>query len=281
MADTLVNVTLLEELINPQVMADMVGAELEYKLRATEFFRVDRTLTGRAGDSITIPAWKYIGPAQDLPENTQGEVTEMQTEDISYSIKKAVKNVALTDEAVLSGYGDPVGEATKQLRMSIQDKIDNDAVELLGEIDSTLGLVHTATTHLSYDSVVEAVDLLREEEQGAAKYLLINHTTAKNIRLDPQFYDRSALNVPDILGTGIIGAISGCWAVISNKLTDTRSYILTPECLTVFMKRDINIERERQMLFKRTIIGSDCHFVVAIEDYTKIVAIEHKNVILP
>ena len=50
-------VTLLEQLINPEVMADMISAELEKKLRATQFYRVDRTLTGRAGNTITVPTW--------------------------------------------------------------------------------------------------------------------------------------------------------------------------------------------------------------------------------
>jgi len=39
------------------------------------------------------------------------------------------------------------------------------------------------------------------------------------------------------------------------------------------MKRDIMVEREREMSYKRTKIGSDAHYVIAIEDYDKIVAI--------
>lgn len=38
--------TKLDSLINPQVMADMIRAELEKKLRATQFFKINRTLTG-------------------------------------------------------------------------------------------------------------------------------------------------------------------------------------------------------------------------------------------
>lgn len=271
-------VTLLENLINPQVMADMISAELEKKLRATQFFKVERTLVGRAGDTVTIPTWKYIGEAADLAENEQGTVTEMKTEDISYTVKKAVKNVQLTDEAVLSGYGDPVGEATRQLRMSIEDKMDSDGIALLEAIDSTKGHVHTITTAIDYNAVIDALDLMPKdnEEQGINATLLANSKTVKALRQNPKWIERQTMLGDNLLTTGVVGSIAGCNVVISNKLTDKRSYILTPQCLTAFMKRDVTIETERQMLNKRTLIGSDCHYVIAIEDYDKIVAIEHK-----
>ena len=269
-------VTLLSDLINPQVMGDMISAELEKKLRATDFYRVDRTLVGRAGDTITVPSWLYIGPAADLAENQQGEISDMHTVDVSYTVKKAVKNVSLTDEAVLSGYGDPVGEATKQLRMSIQDKMDDDGIALLKGIDSSNGHVHTiASGAITYDDIIDAMDLMEQfkEEQGTTAYLLVNHATAKNIRKSPQFVELPTAMRDQVIATGVVGSIAGCSIIISNKLSDKEAYILTPECFTAFMKREVNVENERQMLFKRTIIGSDCHYVIAIEDYDKLVAI--------
>ena len=267
---------MLDNLINPQVMADMVSAELEKKLRAKQFYKVDRTLTGRAGNTITVPTWLYIGPAKDLPENQQGEVSEMKTKDIEYTVKKAVKNVSLTDEAVLSGFGDPIGEATRQLRMSIQDKMDSDGIALLQGITKDKGhVLELADGNITYEDVIEGLDLLIKdnEEQGITAFLMINHTTAKKIRKSPQFIERESLLGDKALTSGVVGVIAGCGVVISNKLTANEAYILTPDCLTAFMKRDINIERERQMLNKRTLIGSDCHYVIAIEDYDKIVGL--------
>ena len=210
------NTTLLAQLINPQVMADMISHELEKKLRATQFYKVDRTLTGRAGNTVTIPTWKYIGPAEDLPENEQGSIAEMHTKDVEYTVKKAVKNVRLTDESVLSGFGDPVGEATRQLRMAIQDKMDDDGIELLEAITTSDGHVHTAAGELNYDEVVEALDLLKLEEQGTTLFLMVNHTTVKKLRKDERFVDRQSQLGDTIIATGVIGSIAGCNVLISN-----------------------------------------------------------------
>ena len=270
------NTTLLEDLINPQVMGDMVSAELEKKLRATQFYRVDRTLTGRAGDTITIPTWKYIGPAEHLPENEQGSITQMETKDVSYTVKKAVKNVALTDEAVLSGYGDPIGEATRQLRMSIQDKMDYDGIALFQAITPAIGNVLQLTTGaITYADIIDALHMLERdnEEQGINCFLLANHETVKTMRKSPEFLDVGGALRDRTLTTGAVGTLAGAQIIISNKLTENEAYLLTPQCLTAFMKRDINIERERQMLYKRTIVGSDCHYVIAIEKYDKLVAL--------
>lgn len=268
------NVTLLENLINPIVMSDMISAELEKKLRATQFYKVDKTLVGRAGDTITVPAWKRIGMAEDVAENAQVPSRKMETKDISYTVKKAAIEVTLTDEAVLSGYGDPVGETNRQLRVSIQEKMEDDGVKLLQGIDAANGLLYETADPIGYSTIVEALDLLKTEEQGENLFILVNQAGIKTLRKDDKFYDRMTAAGDKVFITGVVGMVAGCQVLISNRLNNGEAYILTPQCLTAFMKRDINLETEREMSFKRTKIGTDAHYVIAVEDYSKIVAIK-------
>lgn len=138
------------------------------------------------------------------------------------------------------------------------------------------GHVHTITGGtITYEDIIDALYMMEKyrEEQGINAYLLVSPATAKDIRKSPQFLELPTPLRDHTITTGAIGQIAGCNIVISKKLTDNEAYILTPQCLTAFMKRDINIERERQMLFKRTLIGSDCHYVIAIEDYDRLVAL--------
>lgn len=276
--------TKLEQLINPEVMADIISAELPNALRATGFMKVDSTLTGRAGNTITIPRYGYIGAATDLAEGeTSTDIAQLTTTDEEYTVKKAVKNVQLTDEAVLSGYGDPVGEATKQLKMSIKDKVDDDGVLLLEGIkESTAGALYykDTATALSYAFLVEALDMLPTEEQGEDLYLLVNKKGIKQLRLDPRFIENTALGDKTV-STATVGMIAGCKVVISEKIKDNLSggigYIMRPNSLTVFLKRDTAVERERNVLNKTTLISVDKHYVVAIEDLSKIVKLEYKS----
>jgi N4-gp56 family major capsid protein len=258
-------------------MSLMIYEGLDKKLRATQFYKIDRTLTGRAGDTITVPYYHYTGPARDLPENEQGEVDELMTSYKQYTVKKAVKNFNLTDESVLSGHGDPMGHAVTHLHDSIYDKMEIDGIEALDDIDSANGHVHTISGNIEYGDIIDALDLMPKdnEEQGINATLLIHNSTAKVLRQNPRWIERQSMLGDNILASGVVGSIAGCAVVISKRVPETRSYILTPECMTAFMKRDINVETERQMLWKRTLVGSDCHYVVAIEDYDKIVAIEH------
>jgi len=269
-------VTQLNDLINPQVMADMIDAELDKQLKATNFYKIEKTLQGRAGDTITVPSWLYIGMAEDVPENAPVPLRQMKTESISYTVKKAALDVTLTDESVLSGYGDPVGQTNKQLRMSIQDRMEQDGIELLQGITPTTGHVLTLTSGaITYEDVVDALGMMEQysEEQGIVSYLMVNSETAKTIRKSPQFIELPSPLRDQVLLTGVIGSISGASIVISNRLTDKEAYILTPQCLTAFMKRDINLITQYEMEYRRTRIGVDCHYVIALEDFDRVVAI--------
>ena len=264
MADT----TFLIDLINPQVMATMISAELPKKLRARGYMRVDPTLTGRAGDTITIPRYKYIGEATDLAEGAEGTPVKLETEDVDYTVKKAAKFVTLTDEAVLSGYGDPVGEATRQLRMSIEDKIDSDGLSVLGTLSAERTIPGTGT--LDFDLICEAVDLMDNDEPGEAMTLLVSSKGLSELRKDSRFNDGGAL-ADQLTQTGVVGLIAGCRVVNWKKLADNTAFVLKNEALTVFVKRNVTIESARNIMNKTSTISADEHYLVAVEDESKIV----------
>ena len=61
-------VTKLQDMVDPQVLADMISAELEKCNKIFTISRVDRTLVGRPGSTITVPKFEYIGDADDVAE---------------------------------------------------------------------------------------------------------------------------------------------------------------------------------------------------------------------
>lgn len=273
--------TQLSNIINPEVMADMISAKLPKALKAKGFMKVDTTLTGKAGNTITVPQYAYIGEAADLAEGAAGTVTQLTATEKEYTIKKAVKNVELTDEAVLSGYGDPVGEVTRQLTMAIEDKIDSDGIAVLEAITSSTpagaNYVTSTETAYNYNMVCDGLDALpNSEDEGEDLYLLIPKAGIKALRRDDRFIDK---NNGEMLGTGVVGSVAGCKVVVSAKLSDTSkaAYIMRPDALTAFIKRDVTLETDRNVLNKKTLFSADEHFVVAIEDLNKIVKVVHSG----
>ena len=266
--------TKLANIINPEVMADMISAELPNALQVTGIYKVDRTLSGKAGNTITVPQWAYIGAAEDVAEGAESTVATMTATDKEYTVKKAVKNVEVTDEAVLSGYGDPKGEAAKQLRMAIADKVDNDGMALLAGItSSTSGAqISSAATGLGYFAVADAVDMFNDESQNGEKILLVNRAGLKALRKD--IIGSSNAGVADMANSDV-NMVAGCRVVISNKITGTnRAYVLKPGAITAFIKRDVAVETDRDVTHKKTLISADEHYTCAIEDMSKIVVIE-------
>ena len=61
-------VTMMSNVVNPEVMGDMIGAKVEAMLKVTKYAKVDTTLQGVAGDTKTVPSWNFIGEAVDVAE---------------------------------------------------------------------------------------------------------------------------------------------------------------------------------------------------------------------
>nr|DAS71688.1 MAG TPA: major capsid protein [Caudoviricetes sp.]DAS72574.1 MAG TPA: major capsid protein [Caudoviricetes sp.]DAT30378.1 MAG TPA: major capsid protein [Caudoviricetes sp.]DAT82958.1 MAG TPA: major capsid protein [Caudoviricetes sp.]DAV26522.1 MAG TPA: major capsid protein [Caudoviricetes sp.] len=281
--------TKIANLVNPQVMGDMVAAKLPKKLRVAPFATIDRTLVGVPGNTITVPSYTYIGDAEDVNEGVEAGVVTLGTSTKTATIKKAMKAVELTDEAVLSGYGDPVGNAENQLALAVASKIDNDALDAL--LATNTRKYDSKTKAISYDVIVDAIDLF-EEEVNTEKVMFVNPKQVTTLRKDPNFI--SADKYPaNVVMTGEIGTIANTRIVPTKKVKlDTTSAFYTcpiiklthddeteqdTAALTVYLKRDPNVEVDRKSLKRTTEISIDEFYTVAVSDDSKVVLAEIKK----
>ena len=280
--------TMIADLINPQVMADMISAKIESKIVVAPFAKVDTTLVGTPGDTITVPQYAYIGDAEDIAEGIAAETVKLTASTSQVKVKKAMKAVELTDEAVLSGYGNPVGETNNQLAKSVASKVDVDAMAALQGAQ----LVYDGSaSQIKYSGVVDAIDLF-DEEVNTDKVIFVNPKQVTQLRKDTDFI--SADKYPgNVIMTGEIGMIANCRVVPSKKvpLDEGGANYLCPivklnnddeteedaAAITVYLKRDTNVETERVSLARKTDISVDKHYAVALSNTSKVVLAKFKK----
>jgi len=262
--------TILSGLINPQVMAQMISAGLPAMLKFAPLAKVDNTLVGQAGNTITVPKFAYIGDAEDVAEGIAMGTTVLTASSTTATVKKAGKAVEITDESALSGYGDPVGEATKQLKMSIASKVDVDCITALKGATLTYDGI---AGKIAYAGIVNAVDKFVEEDYEQ-KYLYVHPAQITTLRLDADFKDINQYPLQTVM-TGVIGAIAGCQVIPSKRislnagLTGYEDLIVKAGALTIYMKKDVDVESDRDILAKTTVISADEHYVAVLSDASK------------
>lgn len=234
--------TKLENMVNPEVMAPMVSAKLEAAMKFAPLATIDRTLQGKPGDTVTLPKYAYIGDAEDVGEGEAIPIEKMATSTTKVSVKKAGKGVELTDESVLSGYGDPMGEAVNQLGLSIANKLDNDVLAVLDNIISAM-TVGDGTATLTSNFIADALVKFGEDIDGE-KVLLIAPAQLAELRKSEDWIKATDIGA-DIIIKGTVGMIHGCQVVLSNKIKAENgaytNYIVKPGALAIYLKRDTEL----------------------------------------
>ena len=278
--------TMIADLINPQVMADMISAKIPTKLVVAPFAKVDTTLAGRPGNTITVPQYAYIGDAVDIAEGIAAETVKLETSTADVTVKKAMKAVELTDEAVLSGYGNPVGETNNQLAKAIASKVDADAMAAL---QGAQLIYDGSASVIKYTGVVDAIDKF-DEEVNTDKVIFVHPKQVTQLRKDSDFISADKYT-GDVVMTGEIGKIANCRVVASKRVPDDGSNYLCPivklnndaeteedaPALTIYLKRDTNVETDRVSLARKTDISVDKHYAVALSNTSKVVLAKFKK----
>lgn len=239
--------TKLADLFVPEVIAQEVEQKLIDKLVMEQFMEVDTTLQGRAGDTVTLPSFQYIGDAEDVAEGEAIPTSKLAHSTRQATIKKIGKGVPVTDEAVLSGYGDPIGEATSQLAVAIKSKLDADTQAML-DTDVKGGMtVGDGSAELDDALISKALVKFGEDIEGQM-VCPINPDQLASLR-DNNFFIPASEIAADVRVNGSLGSIHGVQFVIRNRVKANEgkinNYIIKGKPIKYLLKRDVLVETER------------------------------------
>ena len=282
--------TMMANMINPEVMGDMINAKIEALAKLTPYAKVDTTLVGVPGDTKTVPSWNYIGDAEDVAEGAEVGLTQMTAASTTFTIKKAMKAVGITQEAINSGLGNPVGQAEHQLAKSIVGKVDNDLLDTA--LKATVAVDTGAV--ISYEGVVSAVTKFEDEEDGIEKVMFISPKQEAQLLIDPLFTSADRFTA-GVAVNGAIGKIAGCWVKKSNKIKAKSGVFTCPiikleadnaeteytedelPALTIFLKKDVSVDHEWFPKKQQHDITAAKYYGVALTNDAKVVLAKFKE----
>ena len=242
--------TKLQNLLDPQVLGAYLDVKLIDKIKLAPIAEVNRELEGRPGSTITFPKWGYIGDAADLAEGAALSYTDIAESTVEIKVKKVAKGVSITDEAVLSGYGNPVEQIGQQLLTAVASKIEADMYDAVkNEKKATRDTVgcfqhqYNKTAGFTKEDIIDMRAKFGEDQEGEM-VLFVNPAEFAKLAKDKDFVQ---IQQGAQIISGEMGMLYGVRLVVANRVEVGKPFLMKLGALAIVMKRNVMVEAERDM----------------------------------
>ncbi|MGU9346917.1 hypothetical protein ACV30I_13465 [Clostridium perfringens] len=253
--------TIYENFILESKLSDLLNT----KMAVRSYMKVDDSLTEAPGMIKKINTYTYSGKAEKVAKgqknSTRGAVT--------YTSKQYEVEVT---QQVFDYYDEEAMQDPKVVDMGMEGSatvmVNDMNTKFFAELAKAT-LEHKATGSLKYDDVVDAIQLMNLEDENGL-FLIIGTDLKAEIRKDVDF---KAAKQGEILFNGQIGSISGVPVVVSKLVPKATAYLATKEAVTLFVKKESEVEQDRDKEARLNTIIMRKVNLVALTDATKVVKI--------
>ena len=252
-------------LLDRKVVEDRIKDILETSLDTVQLMTIDNDLVQGAGMVKHINTYEYQGAVEAVAEgagNTErGKVTFVD-QDYDVIVKQQVFDY--TDEQAMKDKN-VIEVGVKGSAIEMVNDLNND---FFTEIAKTSTL-HTHSGAFSYDVVVDAIEKMNIEDESGL-FLIVGNDLKAQIRKDEDF---KASRLGEMLYNGQIGDICGVPVAVSKKVPKNTAYLATKEAVTCFVKKQNEVEQDRQKEKRINTVITRKVALVALTDATKAVKI--------
>lgn len=221
---------------------------------------VDNSLTAEAGMTKTINVYTYTGTAEELAagagNTNRGSISYVGTD---YTVKLVQQAFDYQDEDYMKD-NTIVDNMLKGANQVMVNKMTADFITECGKAS----LSHEVAT-FGYDGVVDAIAKLGLEDESKL-FIVIPTEWKADIRKDPDYV---AARMGEVVYNGQVGTVCGIPVIASNALTD-EGYVMTQEAVKLFMKKDVEVEQDRDADTRTNSVYLRTAYIVALADATKI-----------
>lgn len=222
---------------------------------------VDNSLAQEAGMTKTINVYTYSGEAEEVAagegNTNRGSISYVGKD---YTVKMIQQAFDYTDEDFMKD-NTIVDNMLKGANQVMVNKMTSDFIGECGKAT----LSQTFATALSYDAIVDGISKLNVEDESKC-FVLIPNAWKADIRKDA---DYKAARMGEVVYNGQVGVVAGL-PVIATKALTNAAYVMTPEAVKLFMKKDVEVEQERDADHRINSVYLRSAYIVALEDATKI-----------
>lgn len=231
-------------------------------INTRNYMKVDTSLAQAAGTKKIVNTYTYSGEAEEVENgkgNTSaGSITFVPSE---YEVKVVQQKFSYTDEEYMKDptIVDNMLKGANQVMINKMTSYFNDEVK-----KATLSV--TATT-FGYDAIVDGISELNIEDESKL-FTLYPNAWKKELRKDE---DYKSARMGEVIYNGQTGTVAGI-PTIPSKAFDA-AYVMENEAITLFLKKDVEVEQERDADTRTNTVFLRAVYLVALTDATKIAKI--------
>lgn len=226
---------------------------------------VDNSLAQEAGMVKTINVYTYDGTAEELAagqgNSNRGSISYVGTD---YTVKMVQQAFDYQDE----DYMKDNTIIDNMLKGANQVMVNKMTADFVGELAKAT--LEAPCAALGYDAIVDGIAKLNVEDESKL-FVVIPNAWKAEIRKDE---DYKAARMGEVIYNGQVGTVCGLPVIATNALTDA-AYVMSPEAVKLFMKKDVEVEQERDADTRTNSVYLRTAYIVALVDATKICKI-HK-----
>ena len=234
-------------------------------LNTRSLMTIDNSLTANAGMTKTINVYTYSGEAEELAAgagNTaskRGSITYAGTD---YTVKMVQQAFDYLDEDFMKD-NTIVDNMLKGANQVMVNKMTADFITECAK--ATLTQTFAKNSAISYDVIVDAISKLNLEDESGV-YVVIPNAWKAALRKDA---DYKAARMGEVVYNGQVGTIAGI-PVIATKALTNAAYVMTNEAVKLFMKKDVEVEQDRDADKRKNSVYLRSAYICALVDATKI-----------
>lgn len=249
------------------VLANKIEDILTTAVDLTSYMTVDTSMTQEAGMKKKINTYKAQGNVETLAmgSGNTGDI-EVSFATKEYEVETVQGRFQYYDEQAMT---DPM-VVQAGLEGIAKTMINDFTTKAIAEFDKATLTVQRSG--FAFTDIVDAIAKLNTENEDGL-FILVGVADLANFR--KELKDDLKYN-EDFVRTGYVGSVCGVPVIVTKAITNKNIYLASKEAVTLFIKKDTEVEQERDANVRNNKVYIRKVAVVALTDENKVVKLTPK-----
>jgi len=231
---------------------------------------IDNSLAEAEGMTKVVNTYTYTGSVEKLADgaknSTRGALAFVPHE---YKVARAQHTFDYTDSQFMTD-NNVVDMSIKGANEIMTNQMTSDFYVECAKCSNEIML--DGWTHFGYDTIVDAIAKVGLENETNL-FVVIPVEWKAVLRKDEDYKNA---RMGEVVYGGQVGTVAGI-PVIATKALDNQAFVMTNEAVKLFMKKEVEVEQDRDVETKTNTIVLSSYYVCALADDSKICRINNEG----